>query len=96
MFTTTTKEDFLNSIILYFKKETGLSIAAAKSKIKSKLIIDKYGDTENDRIKGGNVTLFYTNNPKYCGGLKNGYGKGWYISNGGFTGGSTIKLDNNL
>lgn len=96
MFTTTTKEDFKKNIITFFKKETGLSITEAKAKIKSELIIDKYGNTNNDRIKGGNVTLFFTNNPNYAGGAKNGYGRGWYISNGGFTGGSKIKLSSSL
>ena len=51
---------------------------------------------QNERIKVSNVTLFYCNNANYAGGLKNGYGKGWYISNGGFTGGSTIKLFSKL
>lgn len=94
--TTVTKEDFLNHIKTFFTKESGMSIAKAKAKIKSELVIDKWGNTENERIKVGNVTLFYCNNSNYCGGLKNGYGKGWYISNGGFTGGSTVKLSNNL
>ena len=87
-----TKLDFKKNIISFFTKESGLTITAAKAKIKKDLIIDKYGNTANERIKAGNVTLFYCNNNNYCGGLKNGYGKGWYISNGGFTGGSTIKL----
>jgi len=87
-----TKLDFKKNIISFFTKESGLTITAAKAKIKKELIIDKYGNTKNESIKAGNVTLFYTNNSNYCGGLKNGYGKGFYISNGGFTGGSTIKL----
>ena len=94
--TTVTKEDFLKHIKAFFTKESGMSISKAKAKIKSEMIIDKWGNTENERIKVGNVTLFYCNNANYCGGLKNGYGKGWYISNGGFTGGSTVKLSNNL
>lgn len=96
MFKSTTKEDFKKNIIKFFKKETGLSILEAKAKIKSTLIIDKWGNTDNDRIKAGNVTLFFTNNNNYAGGSKNGYGRGWYISNGGFTGGSTIKLTSSL
>jgi hypothetical protein len=90
------KEKFKSDIISFFEKESGLTITEAKQKIKKDLIIDKYGNTQNERIKAGNVTLFYTNNDNYSGGVKNGYGKGWYISNGGFTGGSTIKLFNNL
>jgi len=94
MTTQVSKPDFKKNIIAFFEKESGLSITDAKTKIKSELIIDKWGNTDKDRIKAGNVTLFFTNNANYCGGLKNGYGKGWYISNGGFTGGSTIKLSN--
>ena len=93
---TLTKTEFKKSIIKFFTKETGLTITAAKAKIKESLIIDKYGNTDNDRIKAGNVTLFFTNNTNYSGGVKNGYGRGWYISNNGFTGGSTVKLSNNL
>ena len=93
---TLTKTEFKKSIIKFFTKETGLTITAAKAKIKESLIIDKYGNTDNDRIKAGNVTLFFTNNTNYSGGIKNGYGRGWYISNNGFTGGSTVKLSNNL
>jgi len=93
---TLSKADFKKNICAFFTKETGLTITQAKDKIRSQLVIDKWGNTQNERIKGGNVTLFYCNNANYCGGVKNGYGKGWYISNGGFTGGSTIKLSNNL
>ena len=96
MVTSVSKEDFKKNIIAFFEKETGLTIAKAKAKIKSELVIDKWGNTDNDRIKAANVTLFYTNNQNYCGGLKNGYGKGWYISNCGYTGGSTIKLSSVL
>ncbi len=90
------KEQFKKDIISFFKKETGLSITEAKKKIKSELVIDKYGNSHNESIKASNVKLFYCANPNYAGGLKNGYGAGWYISNGGFTGGSTIKLSNKL
>ena len=93
---TLTKSEFKKSIIKFFTKETGLSINDAKAKIKESLIIDKYGNTDNDRIKCSNVTLFFTNNTNYSGGVKNGYGRGWYISNNGFTGGSTIKLSSKL
>jgi len=94
--TKVTKEEFKKNIIKFFKKESGLTITEAKAKIKSVIIIDKYGNTENDRIKAGNVTLFFTNNKNYAGGEKNGYGRGWYISNQGLTGGSTIKLASKL
>lgn len=87
-----TKDEFKKSITEYFTKGTGLTISAAKKQIKAAMTIDKYGNTENERIKHGNVHLFYCNNPNYCGGLKNGYGKGFYISNCGFTGGGTIKI----
>ena len=90
------KDQFKKDIIKFFCNETKMTIKQAKDKIKSTLIIDKYGNTQNERIKVSNVTLFYCNNANYAGGLKNGYGKGWYISNGGFTGGSTIKLFSKL
>lgn len=93
---TVSTEDFKKNICDFFKKESGLTIPAAKAKIKTVLVIDKYGNTHNEQIKVGNVRLFFTNNDNYCGGIKNGYGRGWYISNGGFTGGSTIKLSNKL
>jgi len=96
MFTAVSKDQFKKDIIAFFKKETGLSITEAKNKIKSKLIIDKWGNTHNERIKAGNVSLFFCNNANYSGGAKNGYGRGWYISNGGFTGGSTVKLSSKL
>ena len=91
---TLTKNDFKTQICAFFKKQSGMTVMQAKNKIKSELIIDKWGNTENERIKVGNVTVYYCNNPNYCGGIKNGYGKGWYISNAGFTGGSQIKLWN--
>ena len=90
------KEEFKYNIIDFFEKESGLSIEKAKEKIKRELIIDKWGNTENNRIKAGNVSLFFINNQNYAGGIKNGCGRGWYISNGGFTGGSTIKLSDDL
>jgi len=91
-----TKKEFKKAIIKYFEKNTGLTLKEAKAKIKSELIIDAYGNTHNDRIKTGNVTLFFTNNTNYGNGIKNGYGMGWYISNHGFTGGSTVKLSSKL
>jgi hypothetical protein len=94
--TTLNKNEFKKSITTFFKKQSGLSITEAKSKIKSVMVIDKYGNSHNESILAGNVKLFYTANTNYAGGLKNGYGKGWYITNQGFTGGSTIKLSNTL
>lgn len=93
---TLSKDKFKKEIISFFKKETGLTITQAKAKIKSELIIDKYGNTHNESIKASNVRLFFTNNANYAGGIKNGFGKGWYIGNQGFTGGGIIKLSNNL
>ncbi len=89
-------EVFKREIISFFKKQTGLTISEAKKKIRKNIIIDKYGNTHNESIKAGNVKFFYCNNSNYAGGIKNGYGKGWYISNVGFTGGSEIKLFNNF
>ena len=86
------KSDFTSNIISFFEEKTGVSIDQSKKQIKAKLVIDKWGNTQNERMSFSNVTLFYCNNSNYCGGLKNGYGKGWYISNQGFTGGSTIKI----
>ena len=93
---TVTKLEFKKNIIAFFTKESGMTITAAKEAIRKTLLIDKYGNATGSSIKAGNVKLFYCNNSNYCGGLKNGYGKGWYISNGGFTGGSTIKLQAKL
>lgn len=90
------RAEFKKEIIKFFTKQTGLTIKQAKDKIKKDLIIDKWGNTDNDRIKAGNVTLYFTNNPNYAGGLKNGFGRGWYISNCGFTGGSEVKLSDRL
>lgn len=56
------------------------------------MYVDKFGNIHNNSMTVGNVRLFYTNNPNYANGVKNGYGDGWYISNTGFTGGSTVKL----
>ena len=46
--------------------------------------IDEYDDT----YRAGNVRLFYSSNPRFAEG-----GIGWYLSNAGFMGGSTIKLN---
>ncbi len=87
-----TAEDFKANIIAFFKEQSGLTIAAAKAKIKSAMVIDKWGNSTNESLKGGNVTLFYCCNENYAGGKKNGYGRGWYISNKTFAYGATIKL----
>jgi len=87
-----TAQEFKKSITSFFKKESGISVSEAKKRIRKTLIIDKWGNTHGNSIQAKNVKVFYTNNSNYCGGVKNGYGKGWYISNAGFTGGSTIKL----
>lgn len=83
------KEDFKPAIIKYFEDNSGLSLEVAKKQITNKMKANRDG---SEYIKAGNVRLFYTNNPNYAGGLKNGFGAGFYITNGGFTGGSTIKL----
>lgn len=90
------REDFKKSIVSFFEEQSGLTITQAMSDIKKKLVIDEYGNTHNERLKFANVTLFFTNNHNYAGGLKNGFGRGWYISNSGFTGGSTVKISDKL
>lgn len=85
---TTTKKNFTKEIKKHFKAISGLTIAEAKAKIKKQMIVDEY----DNQVRAGNVKLLYTDNPNYCGGIKNGYGKGFYLSNIGFTGGSQIKL----
>lgn len=86
------KEKFKKAIIAFFTKNTGLTINQAKKEIRKTMYIDNYGNIHNNSISFSNVKVFYTNNPNYCNGVKNGYGAGWYISNSGFTGGSTVKL----
>jgi len=87
-----TKAEFKKQICDFFKKESGMSVTQAKKKIQSQMIVDKWGNLENESIKAGNVRVYFCNNPNYCGGIKNGFGKGWYISNVGFTGGANIKI----
>ena len=91
-----TTQTFKEKIISYFEQNSGFTIEKAIQQIKQNLIIDKYGNTHNDSIKTNNVRLFYTNNENYSGGKKNGFGKGWYISNSGLTGGSTVKIKETL
>jgi|AntAceMinimDraft_17_1070374.scaffolds.fasta_scaffold493271_2 hypothetical protein len=85
---TTTKEIFKNEIIKFFVNETGLTITKAKAKIKAKIKIDMY----DDDITTSNVRLFYTSNPNYSGGLKNGFGIGFYICKTGLSGNNVIKI----
>jgi len=87
-----TKDEFKNEIINFFETESGLTIEQAKEKIRKDYFLDKYGNPHNDRIKTSNVVLKYIANQKYAGGIMNGFGPGWYISNVGFTGGSEVKL----
>lgn len=91
-----TADQFRSNIITFFEEGTGMKTPIAQDLIRKQLIIDKWGNTHNESMKFANVRLFYCANRNYAGGAKNGYGKGWYISNGGFTGGSTIKLSDNL
>lgn len=86
--TTISKEQFSKNIKKVFVKGSGLSIVKAKAKIKEQIKTDEY----NTAIKVGNIRLFYTSNTNYCGGKTNGYGKGFYLSSIGFTGGAQIKL----
>lgn len=85
---TVTKKQFNNNIIKFFEKNAGMSIAKAKNVIRKQLKQDEF---DND-FKVGNVRLFYTSNDNYKQGQWNGGGKGWYLTNCGFTGGSEIKL----
>jgi hypothetical protein len=82
------KEEFAKQIKSHFRKGSGLTITEAKAKIKKQMLVDEY----NTQILVDNVRFFYTSNSNYCGGKKNGYGKGFYLSNSGFKGGSEIKL----
>ena len=82
-----TKKQFLKNIITFFEKESKMSISEAKRKITKQLESDKY---ENDIIVS-NVKLFYTDNNNFAGGIKRGYGKGFYIEKTGFNN-SEIKV----
>ena len=82
-----TKKQFLKNIITFFEEESKMSIFAAKRKIIKQLESDKY---ENDIIVS-NVKLFYTDNNNFAGGIKKGYGKGFYIEKTGFNN-SEIKV----
>jgi len=85
---TISKQQFTKEIKRHFTTNTGLSIVEAKRQIKNQIKIDEF-DTS---IKTSNVRMFYTSNTNYSGGKRNGYGKGFYLTSVGFTGGSEIKL----
>jgi len=86
--TKVTKAQFAKDIKKHFKNVSGLTITEAKAKIKKQIKLDEY----DNQVRAGNVKLFYTDNDNYCGGVRNGYGKGFYISSVGFTGGDQIRL----
>jgi hypothetical protein len=88
--------EFKKQIIAFFKKNSGLTITQAKAQIKKVMVIDKWGNQHNSEISAKNVRVFYTHNSNFANGVKNGYGRGWYITNVGFTGGRTIKLSAKL
>ena len=81
---TLTASQFQEEIINYFESVSKLTIDAAKKKIEKQMEIDEYDDT----YRAGNVRLFYSSNHRFAEG-----GIGWYLSNAGFMGGSTIKLN---
>lgn len=85
---TKSNEKFKKEIIKFFTNETGLTLNDAKALIKDKIKIDFY-DTD---IITSNVRLFYTSNPNYSGGLRNGYGIGFYITKIGLTGSNEVKV----
>lgn len=86
------KEEYKREIIAYFEANSGMTIEQAKEVIKKRMKIDKYGNIDKNNMIAGNVKVFYTNNPNYGNGVTNGYGAGWYITNRGLTGGSTVKI----
>tara|TARA_R110000851_G_scaffold14729_1_gene49530 strand:+ start:442 stop:696 length:255 start_codon:yes stop_codon:yes gene_type:complete len=79
-----TKSDFKKSIKKFFVKESGMSIAAAKVKIRNQMKVWEYDTSIN--IKG--VRFYYSANPNYAEG-----GTGWYMSNAKMSGsGSVVKI----
>lgn len=72
---TLVKETFAKKIKTFFRAETGLTVHQMITKMKKERGIDDMYYTVS------NVRLFYTDNPNYVGGVSNGYGKGWYITN---------------
>ncbi len=82
------KEQLKKDLKIYFSSKAGLTIIKAKRLIKDQLKENEW----NNSIKVDNIRLFFTDNVNYGGGAKNGFGKGFYLTSIGFTGGSEIKL----
>tara|TARA_R110000796_G_scaffold43258_1_gene106271 strand:+ start:1042 stop:1305 length:264 start_codon:yes stop_codon:yes gene_type:complete len=82
------KYQFKKDLKKHFTSKSGLSIATAKQLIKKQIKINCWDNS----IKISGVRLFFTDNINYSGGVKNGFGKGFYLTSVGFTGGSEIKL----
>lgn len=93
---TLTANDHKAAMITFFTKHAGLTVAAAKAKIKSVIVIDKWGNTTGNSINASNVRLFYTNNANYKQGPRNDGGKGWYLSSNCASGRSEYKLSSKL
>ena len=85
---TVTKEQFKKDLKKHFTTESGFTITTAKKIIREQLKKDQW----DNAIKVGGVRLFFTDNVDYSGGVKNGFGKGFYLTSVGFTGGAEIKL----
>ena len=81
---TLTASQFQEEIINYFESASKMTVDLAKEKIEKQMKFDEYDNS----YSVGNVRLFYSSNPKFAEG-----GIGWYISNTGLKGGSTIKLN---
>ncbi len=78
---TTTKlkpADFKKEIISFFEEKMNMTIVEAKKIVKQRIEADEY----DDGIRYSNVRIFYTSNSKFNGGSENGYGVGFYITNG--------------
>ncbi|MCF8339611.1 MAG: hypothetical protein K9I82_01420 [Chitinophagaceae bacterium] len=72
---TLVKGTFAKKIKSFFRTETGLTVHQMISKMK------KEREKDDMYFTVSNVRLFYTDNPNYAGGVNNGYGRGWYITN---------------
>lgn len=84
--------------IKFLEENTQLTIIEVIKKIKKNIII-KDGNAENSEIVFSNVRVFYTHNKNFCGGIKNKFGDGFYISWSnkiGMCGSNLVKLTNNL
>lgn len=71
------RQEFKKEIIAFFEQE--MTIAEAKKKITEMMKKDEF----DNKISVSNVRVMYTANKNFCGGVKNGYGPGWYITNAG-------------